>query len=128
VAGHRIASGSRRLRWEAARQRGEIPEKDNARRAQAPRIQLGGQRQSAAELLRFGPKAFKTYYNIRDPPTIQQRAESEIPLESIWRTATLRLLAVRGPAPAAKAVIPNNTPAMATKLVINATRHPILKP
>jgi hypothetical protein len=34
--------------------------------------------QSAAELWGFGPKAFKTYYNIRDPQAIQQRADSEI--------------------------------------------------
>ncbi|HSU05418.1 MAG TPA: TIGR03557 family F420-dependent LLM class oxidoreductase [Acetobacteraceae bacterium] len=39
----------------------------------------------AAELWRFGPKAFKSYYNISDPAQIQQRAESEIPLEQITR-------------------------------------------
>jgi alkanesulfonate monooxygenase SsuD/methylene tetrahydromethanopterin reductase-like flavin-dependent oxidoreductase (luciferase family) len=40
--------------------------------------------QKAAELWRFGPKAFKTYYNIRDPQTIQQRADAEIPLEQVY--------------------------------------------
>jgi hypothetical protein len=40
--------------------------------------------QSAAELWRFGPKAFKSYYNIRDPKTIQERAEAEIPLEQVY--------------------------------------------
>lgn len=39
---------------------------------------------TAAELWRFGPKAFKTYYNIRDPKEIQRRAESEIPLEQVY--------------------------------------------
>jgi F420-dependent hydroxymycolic acid dehydrogenase len=38
----------------------------------------------AAELWRFGPKAFQTYYNIRDPKEIQQRAEAEIPLEKVY--------------------------------------------
>ena len=40
--------------------------------------------ESAAELWRFIPKAFKTYYNVRDPQTIQQRAESEVPLPSVY--------------------------------------------
>ena len=40
--------------------------------------------EQAAELWRFGPKAFKTYYNIRDPKMIQQRAEAEIPLEQVY--------------------------------------------
>jgi F420-dependent hydroxymycolic acid dehydrogenase len=39
---------------------------------------------AAAELWRFGPKAFKEYYNVRDPQTIQQRAEKEIPLEKVY--------------------------------------------
>jgi F420-dependent hydroxymycolic acid dehydrogenase len=38
----------------------------------------------AAELWRFGPKAFKSYYNIRDPKEIQQRADSEVPLEKVY--------------------------------------------
>jgi len=38
----------------------------------------------AAELWRFGPKAFKTYYNVRDPQEIQRRADSEIPLEKVY--------------------------------------------
>ena len=37
----------------------------------------------AAELWRFGPNAFKTYFNIRDPAAIQQRAEAELPLEKV---------------------------------------------
>ncbi len=40
--------------------------------------------QPAAELWRFGPKAFKAYYNIRDPQTIQERAEAEIPLNEVY--------------------------------------------
>jgi F420-dependent hydroxymycolic acid dehydrogenase len=38
----------------------------------------------AAEYWRFGPKAFKTYYNIRDPQSIQQHADREIPLEKVY--------------------------------------------
>jgi TAT-translocated FGD2 family F420-dependent dehydrogenase len=40
--------------------------------------------QRAAELWRFGPKAFKSYYNIRDPEEIQKRADSEVPLEKVY--------------------------------------------
>ena len=40
--------------------------------------------EKAAELWRFGPKAFKSYYNIRDPKEIQQRANSEVPLEKVY--------------------------------------------
>jgi TAT-translocated FGD2 family F420-dependent dehydrogenase len=40
--------------------------------------------QASAELWRFLPKAFKTYYNDPDPKRIQQRAETEIPLEKIY--------------------------------------------
>jgi len=38
----------------------------------------------AAELWRFGPKAFKSYYNIRDPKEIQRRADTEVPLEKVY--------------------------------------------
>jgi G6PDH family F420-dependent oxidoreductase len=41
--------------------------------------------QQAAELWRFGPKAFKGYYNIVDPARIQQRAEAEVPLEQVMQ-------------------------------------------
>jgi len=43
-----------------------------------------GDAEKAAELWRFGPKAFKSYYNIRDPDEIQQRADSEVPLEKVY--------------------------------------------
>ena len=45
----------------------------------------------AAELWRFGPKAFKSYYNIADPAKIEQRAEAEVPLEQVvkqWAVGT----------------------------------------
>ena len=47
--------------------------------------------EQAAELWRFGPKAFKTYYNIPNPKTIEDRAKQEIPLEQVyseWPTGT----------------------------------------
>jgi TAT-translocated FGD2 family F420-dependent dehydrogenase len=47
--------------------------------------------QAAAELWRFGPKAFKGYQDIRDPAAIQQRADSEIPIEKVlssWAVGT----------------------------------------
>ncbi|HEY2459510.1 MAG TPA: TIGR03557 family F420-dependent LLM class oxidoreductase [Candidatus Acidoferrum sp.] len=40
--------------------------------------------EKAAELWRFGPKAFKSYYNIRDPQTIQDRADKEVPLKEVY--------------------------------------------
>ncbi len=39
---------------------------------------------ASAELWRFIPKAFKTYYNVRDPQEIQKRAEAELPLEKVY--------------------------------------------
>jgi TAT-translocated FGD2 family F420-dependent dehydrogenase len=43
-----------------------------------------GDAEQAAELWRFGPKAFKTYYNIPDPQLIQNRAKTEIPIEQVY--------------------------------------------
>jgi hypothetical protein len=44
---------------------------------------VGGDKETAeaAEMWRFGPKAWKPYFNIRDPKTIQDRAETEV----LWR-------------------------------------------
>jgi alkanesulfonate monooxygenase SsuD/methylene tetrahydromethanopterin reductase-like flavin-dependent oxidoreductase (luciferase family) len=45
----------------------------------------------AAELWRFGPKAFKGYHNIPDPAAIQKQAEAELPLEKVmdgWAVGT----------------------------------------
>jgi TAT-translocated FGD2 family F420-dependent dehydrogenase len=40
--------------------------------------------EAAAQLWRFGPKAFKGYHNIPDPVEIQRRAEAEIPLPKVY--------------------------------------------
>lgn len=49
-------------------------------------VVVGGEDQAkkAAELWRFGPKAFKKYYNVRDPEEIQKEADSEIPLDEVY--------------------------------------------
>lgn len=49
-------------------------------------VVVGGKQdaEKAAELWRFGPKAFKKYYNVRDPEEIQREADSEIPLEQVY--------------------------------------------
>lgn len=47
--------------------------------------------QASAELWRFLPKAFKSYYNLRDPQAIQDRANSEIQLQKLisqWPVGT----------------------------------------
>ena len=48
-------------------------------------VTVGEQKEAkaAAELWRFLPQAFKTYYNVRDPETIEKRAEREQPIEKI---------------------------------------------
>src|SRR5437868_791225 len=49
-------------------------------------VVVGGESEAkaSAELWRFIPKAFKTYYNVRDPQEIQKRAETELPLEKVY--------------------------------------------
>ena len=51
-------------------------------------VVVGGEAdaQKAAELWRFGPKAFKSLYNVRDPAEIQRRAESGTPIEQVMKS------------------------------------------
>lgn len=51
-------------------------------------VVVGGQAeaQRAAELWRFGPKAFKGLFNVPDPARIQQRAEAETPIEEVTKS------------------------------------------
>jgi TAT-translocated FGD2 family F420-dependent dehydrogenase len=56
-------------------------------------VVVGGEAeaQQAAELWRFGPKAFKTLYNIPSPVKIQQEAEAKTPLDEVmneWPIST----------------------------------------
>lgn len=40
--------------------------------------------EAAAQLWRFGPKAFESYYNIQSPLKIQKKAEKEIDLDEVY--------------------------------------------
>ena len=40
--------------------------------------------QTSAELWRFIPRAFKTYFDIRDPEAIQERAGAENPIQEVY--------------------------------------------
>ncbi len=56
-------------------------------------VTVGDQKESdkAAELWRFLPKAWKPYFNVRDPQEIQDRADKEVPLENVqegWPIST----------------------------------------
>lgn len=56
-------------------------------------VVVGGKKElsEAAELWRFGPKAWNPYFDIRDPKTIQDRADAEVPLEKVsdgWPAGT----------------------------------------
>ena len=56
-------------------------------------VVVGGKQElkEAAEMWRFGPKAWKPYFNIRDPKTIQQRAEAEVSIDQVvegWAIGT----------------------------------------
>jgi F420-dependent hydroxymycolic acid dehydrogenase len=54
-------------------------------------VVVGSQKdaQEAAELWRFGPKAWKPYFNIRDPKEIQRRAEAELPIAEVLKGWTI---------------------------------------
>jgi TAT-translocated FGD2 family F420-dependent dehydrogenase len=50
-------------------------------------VVVGGDAEArkAAELWRFGPKAFKSLYNVRDPAEIQRQADAGTPLEQVTK-------------------------------------------
>lgn len=45
--------------------------------------------QQAAELWRFGPKAFKSLYNVREPAEIEQRAQAGTPIDQVLKSWTI---------------------------------------
>jgi F420-dependent hydroxymycolic acid dehydrogenase len=56
-------------------------------------VVVGGREEAekAAELWRFIPKAFESYFGVRDPAEIQRRAEVEVPMEKVcseWAIGT----------------------------------------
>jgi TAT-translocated FGD2 family F420-dependent dehydrogenase len=70
--------------WEAgAREAGKHPADMPVLVEQFVAVGKEADARQAAQLWRFIPKAFKTYYEIADPAEIQRRAEAEIPLEQI---------------------------------------------
>jgi TAT-translocated FGD2 family F420-dependent dehydrogenase len=47
--------------------------------------------QRAAELWRFGPKAFKSYFDVTDPAEIERKADAEVPIDTVlesWAVGT----------------------------------------
>jgi len=50
-------------------------------------VVVGNQKEAeeSARLWRFGPKAWKPYFNIRDPQEIERRAIAEIPLPEVYK-------------------------------------------
>lgn len=54
-------------------------------------VVVGGQSeaQQAAELWRFGPKAFKGYFNTPQPAAIQRAAENEVPIDKVLESWTI---------------------------------------
>jgi TAT-translocated FGD2 family F420-dependent dehydrogenase len=72
--------------WQAgARQAGKNPDEMPVLVEQY--VVVGGETEAlqAASLWRFGPKAFRNYYDITDPARIQQRADGEISLEKVMK-------------------------------------------
>lgn len=49
-------------------------------------VVVGGKSQAekAAELWRFGPKAFTKYYNVMNPAEIEKEADEQVPLEKVY--------------------------------------------
>ena len=70
--------------WQAgARAAGKDPQKMPVLVEQY--VVVGGETEAkqAAKLWRFGPKAFKNYYDITDPAEIQRQADAQIPLDEV---------------------------------------------
>jgi F420-dependent hydroxymycolic acid dehydrogenase len=74
---------------EGARQAGKDPSKMPVFLEQYVVVGDKNDANVAAELWRFGPKAWKPYFNIRDPKEIQQRAEAELPIEEVVKGWTI---------------------------------------
>lgn len=78
--------------WEAgARQAGKDPATMPVLVEQYAVVGGDAEVRQAAELWRFGPKAFKGYFNIPDPATIQQAAQEDVPIDEViagWATGT----------------------------------------
>ena len=70
--------------WEAgARAAGKNPAEMPVLVEQYVVVGTEAEARQAAELWRFGPKAFKTYFNVPSPVRIRERAGTEVPLETV---------------------------------------------
>ena len=76
-----------RQQWEdGARSAGKNPSDMPVLVEQYVVIGTKEQAQRPAELWRFGPKAFKTYFDDPSPAHIQQRADAEVPIDQVLQS------------------------------------------
>jgi alkanesulfonate monooxygenase SsuD/methylene tetrahydromethanopterin reductase-like flavin-dependent oxidoreductase (luciferase family) len=78
--------------WEsAAREAGRNPAEMPVLIEQFVTVGDEAEARKAAELWRFLPRAFKSYYNITDPAEIERQADQQVPLDKItesWAVGT----------------------------------------